>query len=222
VNIFANQVLKSECLPKHEHSWWDIKDTLFGEVKSGNGDTIASDKVVYGNYHKVSDAVPKRADINKGIQLTYHWVEDGKVSKDIHTFDSTDQYYRVSEDAAGIVISYDGTPLVVISFTGSSTIGGWTFNGITEAGTYFRQDSYYCTYSLTISEYTGYPYTFTKIAERYLPEDYIKQLVIESLPEDYIKQLIEEVINAGGENGLLDNNGNYLYDISNNKLIAKE
>ena len=80
---------------------------------------------------------------------------------------------------------------------------------------------------------------FEKIPERYLPEDYIKQLateslsadyirqlVVESLPEDYIKQLIEEVINAGGgtgsEDGLLDSNGNYLYDISNNKLIAKE
>jgi hypothetical protein len=148
------------------------------------------------------------------------------VSKDSRTFDSTDQYCWVSENTAGIVITYDGTPLVVISFTGSSTIGGWTFNGITEAGTYFRQDDYYCTYSLTISEYTGYPYTFTKIAERYLPEDYIKQLIIESLPEDYIKQLIEEVINAGGgtggEDGLLDSDGNYLYDISNNKLIAKE
>jgi hypothetical protein len=223
---FSKLMLKGECLPKHEHSWWDIKDTLFGEVKSGNGDTIASDKVVYGNYHKVSDAVPKLADINKGIQLTYHWVKDGKVSKDSRTFDSTDQYCWVSENTAGIVITYDGTPLVVISFTGSSTIGGWTFNGITEAGTYFRQDDYYCTYSLTISEYTGYPYTFTKIAERYLPEDYIKQLIIESLPEDYIKQLIEEVINAGGgtggEDGLLDSDGNYLYDISNNKLIAKE
>ena len=209
---FANQVLKSECLPKHEHSWWDIKDLLFGEVKSGNGDTIASDKVVYGNYHKVSDAVPKRADVNKGIQLTYHWVEDGKVSKDSHTFDSTDQYYRVSEDTTGIVITYDGTPLVVISFTGSSTIGGWTFEGITEAGTYFRQDNYYCTYSLTISEYTGYPYTFTKIAERYLPEDYIKQL---------IKEVIAE-IGGTDTDGLQDLNGNYLYDISNNKLIAKE
>lgn len=223
---FANQVLKGECLPEHEHAWQDIKNPLFGEVKSSNGDTIISDKVVCGNYHKVSDAVPKRADINKGIQLTYHWVKDGKVSRDSRTFDSTDQYYRVSENTAGIIITYDGTPLVVISFTGSSTIGGWTFEGITEAGTYFRQDDYYCTYSLTISEYTGYPYTFTKIAERYLPEDYIKQLIIESLPEDYIKQLIEEVINAGGgtgsEDGLLDSNGNYLYDVSNNKLIAKE
>lgn len=168
---FATQVLKGECLPKHEHSWRDIKDPLFGEVKSGNGDTIVSDKVVYGNYHKVSDAVPKLSDINKGVQLTYHWVEDGKVSKDSRTFDSTDQYYGVSESTAGIVITYDGTPLVVISLTGSSAIGGWTFEGITEAGTYFRQDSYYCTYSLTINEYTGYPYMFEKIPERYLPED---------------------------------------------------
>lgn len=168
---FATQVLKGECLPKHEHSWRDIKDPLFGEVKSGNGDTVVSDKVVYGNYHKVSGAVPTLADINKGVQLTYHWVEDGKVSRNSRTFDSTDQYYRVSESTAGIVITYDGTPLVVISFTGSSTIGGWTFEGITEAGTYFRQDSYYCTYSLTINEYTGYPYMFEKIPERYLPED---------------------------------------------------
>ena len=168
---FATQVLKGECLPKHEHSWKDIKDPLFGEVKSGNGDTIVSDKVVYGNYHKVSDAVPTLADINKGVQLTYHWVEDGKVSRNSRTFDSIDQYYRVSESTAGIVITYDGTPLVVISLTGSSAIGGWTFEGITEAGTYFRQDSYYCTYSLTINEYTGYPYMFEKIPERYLPED---------------------------------------------------
>ena len=80
--------------------------------------------------------------------------------------------------------------------------------------------------SFTVAEYTGYPYMFEKIPERYLPEDYIKQLIIESLPEDYIKQLIEEVINAGGgtgsEDGLLDSNGNYLYDISNSKLIVKE
>lgn len=209
---FATQVLKGECLPKHEHSWRDIKDPLFGEVKSGNGDTVVSDKVVYGNYHKVNDAVPTLADINKGIQLTYHWVEDGKVSRNSRTFDSTDQYYRVSETTAGIIITYDGTPLVVISFTGSSNIGGWTFEGITEAGTYFRQDDYYCTYSLTISEYTGYPYVFEKIPERYLPEDYIKQL---------IKEVIAE-IGGTDTDGLQDLNGNYLYDILNNKLIAKE
>ena len=222
---FANEVLKSECLPEHEHTWQDIKNPLFGEVKSGNGDTIVSDKVVYGNYHKVSDAVPKRADINKGIQLTYHGVKDGKVLKASITFDSTDQYYHISEDATGIVITYDGTPLVVISFTGSSTIAGMTFDGITEAGTYFRQDSYYCTYSLTISEYTGYPYMFEKIPERYLPEDYIKQVATESLSADYIKQLIKEVIAeivGTDTDGLKDINGNELYDMLSRKLIIKE
>lgn len=210
--VFATQVLKGECLPKHEHSWRDIKDPLFGEVKSGNGDTVVSDKVVYGNYHKVSDAVPTLADINKGVQLTYHWVEDGKVSRNSRTFDSTDQYYWVFESTAGIVITYDGTPLVVISFTGSSAIGGWTFEGITEAGTYFRQDSYYCTSAFTVTEYTSYPYMFEKIPERYLPEDYIKQLV---------KEVIAELVGTDTD-GLKDINGDELYDMLSRKLIAKE
>lgn len=209
---FATQVLKGECLPKHEHSWRDIKDPIFGEVKSGNGDTVVSDKVVYGNYHKVSDAVPTFTDINKGVQLTYHWVEDGKVSRNSRTFDSTDQYYGVSESTAGIVITYDGTPLVVISLTGSSNIGGWTFEDITEAGTYFRQDSCYCTYSLTINEYTGYPYMFEKIPERYLPEDYLKQLV---------KEVIAELVGTNTD-GLKDINGDELYDMLSRKLITKE
>ena len=65
----------------------------------------------------------------------------------------------------------------------------------------------------------------TEVTEDNLPTDYIKQLITESLSADYIKQLIKEVIAeivGTDTDGLQDLNGDYLYDVLQNKLITKE
>lgn len=237
---FIQTTLKKKHLPEHSHVWDDVIDRPFGETRvTVGGDTIISDDVIYGKWVKVSDIVPTITDVRKS-RLSYHQVRNNELSARTDVDYTNTEYYTISSDSGGIWVGDGGVPLIVISKYGDTTsINGMQFSGIVEPGIYFRQDNYYCTHSFGIEGYKRFSHQVRKIEGEWLPEDYIKQLaveslsedyikqlIIESLPEDYIKQLIEEVINAGGgtgsEDGLQDLNGDYLYDVLQNKLITKE
>ena len=158
----------------HEHRWDQITDRPFGEFPIDAGsDTITSDDVVYGNYYRVSEFVPTVEDLQKGGKLSYYRTSNGAITGDLITANIPGGDYTIVETTNGILISYDGLPMVVISYNGMPIFGAVTINAITESGVYFNQGQYtWCVHSLTINDYTGFKNYRTKtIDKKYLPED---------------------------------------------------
>lgn len=158
----------------HEHRWDQITDRPFGEFPTDAGsDTLTSDDVVYGGYHRVSEFIPTLEDLQNGGKLSYYRTSNGAITGDPITANFPGGDYTVNESTNGILIRYDGLPMVVISYNGIPIFGAVTINAITEPGVYFNQGQYnWCVHSLTINDYTGFKVYRTKtIDKKYLPED---------------------------------------------------
>ena len=203
---FNNSVLKDAYAPKHSYTWEDIGEN---KLKTG-GNTVTSNDTVYGRYRKVSDATPTLAEVQNGGTLSYYNTADGSISGELITTNYPEGDLTVMNVTKGVVIAYDGVPLVVVAFEDGVEILYNTY----EKGTHFNQGALnFCVHSLTINSYAGFPTTETKkIPEKYLPEDYIKQLV---------KEVIAELVGTDTDS-LKDINGDELYDMLSRKLIAKE
>ncbi|MBR5583112.1 MAG: hypothetical protein IKW21_01140, partial [Lachnospiraceae bacterium] len=159
---------------------------------------VTSDGANHGGYVKVSDEVPTLKDIEKGGSVSF--IESGSTLTTLKFPDELTVYERTN----GAVIAFNGLPLVVIAFEDGMTYMGNTF----EKGISFAQDSIVITHTFRLNGYV-LSSEITPIPPEYLPIDFLRQLIL-------------EVAGGGGEGGLLDGNGNYLYDVLQNKLITKE
>lgn len=139
-------------------SYKDLFDQPFGETWLSSGsDMLASDNIIYGGYHKASNAVPLLEDIEKGYTIKYYRVSNGVITGDPITLTNSNADMSVRSSENGILINYDGLPLVIISFTGIGTWSALTFSGITSPGVYFLQDAHICVESIKLTGYDGFP-----------------------------------------------------------------
>ena len=159
---------------------------------------VTSDGANHGGYVKVSNEALTLKDIENGGSVSF--IEGAGALTTLKFPDELTVYERTN----GAVIAFNGLPLVVIAFEDGMTYMGNTF----EKGISFAQDSIVITHTFRLNDYV-LSSEITPIPPEYLPIDFLRQLIL-------------EVTGSGGEGGLLDSNGNYLYDVLNNKLIAKE
>lgn len=139
-------------------SYKDLFDKPFGETWLSKGsDTLASDNIIYGGYHKVSNTVPSMGDIEKGYTIKYYRVSNGAITGDPITLTNSNADMSVRSGENGILINYDGLPFVIISFTGIGTWSALNFSDITSPGVYFLQDTNICVESIKLTDYNGFP-----------------------------------------------------------------
>ena len=157
----------------HEHEWRQIVDRPFGEFAVGTGaNTVISNDIVYGRFVKVSDATPTLAEVQRGGKISYYKTDQqygGAITGELVTTNYPQGDLTVMNSSSGVVIAYDGIPLVVVAFEDGAEI---LFNTY-EKGTHFNKGMlYFCVYSLTINGYSGFElYETRTIPEKYLPED---------------------------------------------------
>lgn len=143
---------------KHDHTWDEV-----GVIHYERGSNIiTSDDVIYNGYHKVCDTVPTLEEVQKGGMISYY--ENGELL----TANFLEGYFAVISRTDSIIIAYDGYPFVIIVLEDRITYMG---NRL-KKGIHFCQDSIFCVHSLTINNYTGFPYAESqKIPNDRLPED---------------------------------------------------
>ena len=159
---FTKPILKMESLTLHQHDW-------YGKTVVG-GNTVRGDETLQGKWVKVSDEVPTEAEINNGGVVRYYNVTDDVISDELITGYYPSDEYGVTVKDEGITIRYGVEVLVIISFNGSSSIGGVTFEGIDSPGIYFKQVGQSCVHSFTINGYTKFSYNVEKIPFELIPE----------------------------------------------------
>ena len=139
-------------------SYKDLFDQPFGETWLSKGsDTLASDNIIYGGYHKAGNTVPSMGDIEKGYTIKYYRVSNGAITGDPITLTNSNADMSVRSGENGILINYDGLPFVIISFTGIGTWSALNFSDITSPGVYFLQDTNICVESIKLTDYNGFP-----------------------------------------------------------------
>lgn len=155
---FTRKVLDLDYLPTHTHEWSELGER---KLETG-GNTVTSDGIVYDRYIKVSDIVPTSTELTGGT-ISYCPVTDG-VKGELVTATFPEGIYTIV-GTNPIQIACDGYVLAVIATKASSS-----YTGVTEAGTYFCQNSLFCVESLTINGYTGYPSAeIVPVSKEYLP-----------------------------------------------------
>ncbi|MBQ3521000.1 MAG: hypothetical protein IJA50_03765, partial [Firmicutes bacterium] len=158
----------------HEHRWDQIIDRPFGDFPTEEGiDTVTSDDVVYGKYHRVSEFIPTYEDLQQGGTITYYRVSGGAITGGLQTITFPQGDYTIRDTNNGIMINSDGVPMVIVSYNGKPQFGAITISDITEPGVYFDQGDYgKCIHSLKINGYDGFKlYEARPIPKKYLPDD---------------------------------------------------
>lgn len=159
---FTRPILKKESLPAQHKDWYGVV------VSKGN--TVVGDGIVHNGFVKVSDSVPTEAELQAGGKIRYYNVEDGEITGDLITANYPESPYSILARAEGILIAYDGLPIVVISINGSPNIGPFVYDVITGPGVYFNQGSHICMHSLTIDGYTEFDVNYSKIPMEFIPD----------------------------------------------------
>lgn len=166
---FTETALINEYLPKHEHSWEDV-----GQIEHPSGSsTITSDDFVYGGFHKVCDVVPTATIVKRGGEITYY--ANGALNTATH---GSGDWAYTEYAGVGIHITYNGLPVVVISYVPNPEFGALSLDGVTERGVYFLQTDSMLVHSLAFKGYEGCP--TTEIVP--LPNKYLK--LIETVDPD--------------------------------------
>lgn len=184
---YAKVTLSKDYLPAHDHTWKEIaeKHTTTG------GNTVHSDGVVYGTFHRVSTALPTLADFNKGYSFRY--TDSNNV---IHDVKSTDADVSVSAAGNGVIISRDGYAVIVVALKENPTFGAVTFDNVTRPGVYFRQAGNCNVSELVIDKYDGFPLSTVEV----IPEEY---LPMERLCELFGTAMSDELVWDGNIEGLV-------------------
>lgn len=184
----------------HEHRWNQIKDRPFGDFPTEEGtDTVTSDDVIYGKYHRVSEFIPTLADLQRGGTVSYYRMSGGTITGSLVTINFPQGDYTIAQSNNGLLINYDGVPMVIVSFNGKPQFGAITFPDITEPGVYFDQGKYRCVHSLKINNYDGFKfYEIKPIPKEYLPEDLGAVKTVNNIAPDANGNINIEVSGEGG------------------------
>lgn len=187
---------------KHEHRWDQISDRPFGEFPTEEGtDTLTSDDVIYGEFHRVSEFIPTAEDLQNGGTVTFYRASGGAIIGSLQTLNFPTVDCSIVEYDNGVWIMEDGIPMVIVSYNGRSKFGEVTRNDITEPGVYFDQGIYgnRCTHSLTINNYDGFKfYEARPIPKKYLPEDIGAVKTVNNISPDKNGNINIEVSGEGG------------------------
>ena len=171
------KLLNNAVSGNHEHKWKQIVDRPFGMFPTSEGvDTIYSDDTIHNGKYKVSDFTPNADDLAKGGTLSFYRVSEctvtnGVVSGNLNWVDfPSGKYWTTHVADNGLIIFYDGYPMVIFSLDGNPTFGAVTFPTIMEPGTYFCQNEDFVVHSVTINDFDGFKsYEVVPIPEMYLP-----------------------------------------------------
>lgn len=144
---FTKSILKMENLTVHNHDW-------YGKARN-KGNTVRGDDNIHGGLVKVSDVVPKLAEVQKGGKIRRYDVVNGEITGDL------------------IIENYLENPYTIMNSNNEMLItsGGIVMVKITNSGVYFRQDSNDCVHSLTIDGFTKFPHNVDKIPAELLPDN---------------------------------------------------